>query len=66
MPTFEFVCKSCGEDFFVQFKDPDYLQKCKCPFCDSKDFRRKFSAPALHFRGKGFYVTDNRKDKLSK
>jgi putative FmdB family regulatory protein len=66
MPTFEFVCKSCGEEFLVRFKDKEYLRECKCPFCDSKDFRRKFSVPSIHFKGNGFYVTDNRKDKLSK
>jgi putative FmdB family regulatory protein len=59
MPTYEYVCEQCGKKFekLVHFdEDPD---KVVCPE-GHLHVRRVFSAPAIVFKGKGFYITDNR------
>jgi len=59
MPIREYRCRRCGEEFeeIQLFSDPDFS---KCKFCGGKVdkvFSRNVSA---HFKGRGFYETDNR------
>ena len=55
MPTFEFQCPKCSSKF--ELPDP---QPVHCTFCDTL-IQRIYSAPAVIYKGDGFYSTDNRK-----
>jgi len=56
MPLYEYQCKKCGHRFerIQRFSDP--MVK-KCPDCGGK-VEQLLSAPALQFKGSGWYVTD--------
>jgi putative FmdB family regulatory protein len=58
MPKYEYACKSCGERLEVvqSFSDAPLTE---CPACGGV-LRKVFSAPAITFKGSGFYKTDNR------
>lgn len=63
MPKYEYACKSCGERIeVVQSFTDDPLTECAA--CGGV-LRKVFSAPAISFKGKGFYRTDNRKGRPS-
>jgi putative FmdB family regulatory protein len=55
MPTYEYRCQK-GHDFEVmqRIADDPVLE---CEVCGAP-VRRVFSAPAVHFKGTGFYNTD--------
>jgi putative FmdB family regulatory protein len=56
MPIYEYECKKCGHRFerIQRFSDP--LVK-RCPECGGK-VEQVLSAPAVQFKGSGWYVTD--------
>ena len=56
MPIYEYECKKCSHKFerIQRFSDP--LVK-KCPKCGGK-VEQVLSAPAVQFKGSGWYVTD--------
>ena len=56
MPIYEYECKKCSHRFerIQRFSDP--LVK-KCPKCGGK-VEQVISAPAVQFKGSGWYVTD--------
>jgi putative FmdB family regulatory protein len=56
MPLYEYKCQKCGHRFerIQRFSDP--LVK-KCPECGGK-VEQLLSAPAVQFKGSGWYVTD--------
>lgn len=56
MPLYEYQCQKCGHRFerIQRFSDP--LVK-KCPDCGGK-VEQLLSAPAVQFKGSGWYVTD--------
>ena len=58
MPKYEYACKSCGEHLEVvqSFTDAPLTE---CPACGGP-LRKVFSAPAITFKGSGFYRTDSR------
>ncbi|HET9310699.1 MAG TPA: FmdB family zinc ribbon protein [Actinomycetota bacterium] len=57
MPTYEYVCKSCGHLFeIVQSMRDDPLREC--PECGG-ELRKIFAPPAISFKGSGFYATDH-------
>jgi putative FmdB family regulatory protein len=59
MPTYEYVCKSCGHLFeIVQSMRDDPLTEC--PECGG-ELRKVFAPPAIAFKGSGFYATDHGK-----
>lgn len=60
MPIYEFRCQSCGNEFekLVSFSDTSVPG---CPACQSADVKRQIAAPAIHFKGSGWYVTDSKK-----
>jgi len=60
MPTYEYVCKSCGHLFeIVQSMRDDPLSEC--PECGG-ELRKVFAPPAISFKGSGFYATDHGKN----
>jgi putative FmdB family regulatory protein len=56
MPLYEYLCKKCAHRFerIQKFSDP--LVK-KCPKCGGA-VEQVISAPAVQFKGSGWYVTD--------
>jgi putative FmdB family regulatory protein len=56
MPIYEFECKKCKAHIEVFQKVTD-KPPTKCRNCGGK-LERKLSAPAIQFKGSGWYVTD--------
>src|SRR5450432_1917644 len=56
MPLYEYECKKCHHRFehIQKFSDPHVK---KCPKC-SGPIEQVISAPAVQFKGSGWYVTD--------
>jgi putative FmdB family regulatory protein len=56
MPLYEYVCQKCK-------RKTEVLQRMRerplriCPHCGGK-LKKAFSAPAIQFKGSGFYITD--------
>lgn len=58
MPLYEFTCMHCSEHF-EQILSFSMTKAPVCPHCRSTATRRLMSMPAIHFKGSGFYKTDN-------
>jgi putative FmdB family regulatory protein len=59
MPTYEYTCRACGHTFdIVQPMTDEPLTTC--PECGGV-LRKVFGAPAISFKGSGFYATDHGK-----
>ena len=58
MPTYEYVCKTCGNRFEAWQKMTDE-PLTECPNCHSEIHRVLFPAGVV-FKGSGFYSTDSR------
>jgi len=56
MPIYEFECKKCKAHTEV-FQKLNDKQPTKCRKCGGR-LERKVSAPAIQFKGSGFYLTD--------
>lgn len=56
MPLYEYECKKCGHRFEKIQKFSDRMVK-KCPECGGV-VEQMISAPAVQFKGSGWYVTD--------
>jgi putative FmdB family regulatory protein len=56
MPLYEYQCKKCGHRFEKIRKFSDKPIK-KCPECGGA-VEQLLSAPAVQFKGSGWYVTD--------
>ncbi|MBZ5572573.1 MAG: zinc ribbon domain-containing protein [Acidobacteriia bacterium] len=56
MPLYEYQCKKCHHRFerIQKFSDPHIK---KCPECGGP-VEQTISAPAVQFKGSGWYVTD--------
>ncbi|HEX9902046.1 MAG TPA: FmdB family zinc ribbon protein [Acidobacteriota bacterium] len=56
MPLYEYKCRNCksNSEFMQKAGDP---HKKKCPKCGGP-LDKVLTAPALQFKGKGWYVTD--------
>jgi putative FmdB family regulatory protein len=62
MPTYEYVCDACGNEFenFASMSAPPIK---KCPKCKKNKVHRKISTGGgIIFKGGGFYETDYRGD----
>jgi putative FmdB family regulatory protein len=59
VPTYEYRCRACahGFDIVQSFKDETLTI---CPACGG-ELRKVFAAPAISFKGSGFYANDSRK-----
>jgi putative FmdB family regulatory protein len=56
MPNYEYLCKKCGHRF-EQIRKFSDKQLRKCPECGGV-LEQVISAPAVQFKGSGWYVTD--------
>ncbi len=56
MPLYEYQCESCEKRFekIQKFSDPPIET---CPQCGGH-VKKLLSAPAIQFKGSGFYITD--------
>ena len=63
MPLYEYQCKKCHHRFerIQKFSDPHVK---KCPECGGP-VEQVISAPAVQFKGSGWYVTDYAKKSSS-
>jgi putative FmdB family regulatory protein len=59
MPTYEYVCTSCGTPLEVvqSIHDPALTD---CPNCEGGRLRKVFGNVGVVFKGSGFYRTDSR------
>ena len=58
MPTYQYACTACSEQFEVVQKFTD-ASLTECPSCKGR-LRKVFSPVGIVFKGSGFYRTDNR------
>jgi len=56
MPIYEYQCQSCGKrtELLQRMADPPLAT---CPACGG-EVKKLVSAPAVQFKGSGWYVTD--------
>ena len=59
MPTYSYLCNQCGVKFEKEVPFSANAESQTCP-AGHLQVRRVFTAPAVVFKGKGFYVTDSR------
>ena len=59
MPIYEYRCSKGHE--YERAEGFDAPPEQTCPTCGSRS-RRQISLPAVVFKGRGFYSTDNRKE----
>jgi putative FmdB family regulatory protein len=58
MPTYDYVCESCGHEF-EHFQSMTDKRLLTCPMCAKKKLVRKVgSGGGVIFKGSGFYETD--------
>ncbi|HSK78192.1 MAG TPA: FmdB family zinc ribbon protein [Thermoanaerobaculia bacterium] len=59
MPLYEYECLKCGKrtELLQRFEDAPLAA---CPKCGG-EVKKLFSAPAVQFKGSGWYVTDYKK-----
>lgn len=65
MPTYEYRCPQCGNEFekFGKMSDPPVTE---CPQCHAEATRKISGGAGLVFKGSGFYITDYRGDGYKK
>jgi len=63
MPIYEYVCQECGRKTEVIQRVGERAIRM-CPHCGGK-VKKAFSAPAIQFKGSGFYITDYSKSGAS-
>jgi putative FmdB family regulatory protein len=56
MPVYEYICQNCQKvtEYILMAVDP---RPTKCPECGGR-LHKRISAPAIQFKGSGWYVTD--------
>jgi putative FmdB family regulatory protein len=57
MPLYEYECESCGARFELIHRFTDAPAE-KCKTCGGGPVHRLLSAPAIQFKGSGWYITD--------
>lgn len=64
MPTYEYVCKSCGEhlEVFQSFNDKPLKKHRDC----GGELNKRFHASGIVFKGSGFYATDSKASTATK
>ena len=56
MPLYEYRCRKCGRRF-EKIESLSASPTKKCPHCGGRA-ERQLTAPAIQFKGSGWYVTD--------
>lgn len=56
MPLYEYKCVKCGNRY-EKIESVSAPEKQKCPKCGGRS-ERQIAAPAIQFKGSGWYVTD--------
>ena len=56
MPLYEYACGKCGHRF-EKLESASASTRKKCPKCGARA-ERVLTAPAIQFKGSGWYVTD--------
>lgn len=59
MPTYEYRCPQCGNEF-EKFQKMTDEPVAPCPNCGTNAERRLSGGAGLLFKGSGFYITDYR------
>lgn len=54
---YDYECDNCGNIILIERKIDEPEQDYDCPQCFST-LSRKWSSPAVQFKGTGFYSTD--------
>lgn len=62
MPLYEYKCQKCASVFEVIQKISD-SPLTECPACGGM-LKKVISAPAIQFKGSGFYITDYAKKNM--
>jgi putative FmdB family regulatory protein len=57
MPIYEYACQKCGKKTEAIQRMGEKTLKI-CPHCGGNDLKKLASAPAIQFKGSGFYKTD--------
>ena len=65
MPTYDYRCPQCGNDF-EKFQKMSDTPGAECPNCGAASERRLSGGAGLLFKGSGFYITDYRGDSYKK
>jgi putative FmdB family regulatory protein len=66
MPTYDYICDSCGHEFEA-YESIMVPSRTECPECKLPKLRRKIGpGAAILFKGSGFYQTDYRSDSYKK
>jgi putative FmdB family regulatory protein len=66
VPTYDYICKSCGHKLEL-FQSMSEAPKRKCPDCGKLKLERQIGMGAgVLFKGSGFYETDYRSDSYQK
>lgn len=65
--TYEYVCNSCQSRFKIDMPIDKPIIKGKhvgarCTICGSSSVRKLINSVSVHFKGRGFYLTDNSKE----
>jgi putative FmdB family regulatory protein len=61
MPTYEYRCKDCGNEF-EKFQRMSEEPVADCPACGKPAERQLSGGAGLLFKGSGFYITDYRSE----
>jgi putative FmdB family regulatory protein len=56
LPLYEYECQQCGR--FEKNQKISHKPLKTCPTCGKKGVERLLSAPAIQFKGSGWYITD--------
>lgn len=58
MPTYEYMCRKCGEtlEVFQSFSDKPLKKHTEC----GGELKKVFHARGIVFKGSGFYATDSK------
>ena len=63
MPTYDYLCESCGHRFeYFQSMNDEQLKDCPLEDCDEPVKRLLGTGAGIIFKGGGFYETDYRSD----